>query len=69
MLDRFGDILNIGINETTEDKLFTLKSVRCIGCCGLSPVATVGETVHGKLQVKDIPEIISKCTEEESRYA
>jgi len=69
LLDRFSDVLNIGINETTEDKLFTLKSVRCIGCCGLSPVATVGDGVHGKLQVKDIPDIITKCKDEELSYA
>ncbi len=58
--DRLSDVLNIGMDETTEDMLFTLKSVRCIGCCGLSPVATVGEEVYGKLQVKDVSGIIDK---------
>jgi NADH:ubiquinone oxidoreductase subunit E len=45
--------------------LFTIKSVRCIGCCGLSPVATVGDDVYGKLQVKDIAGIIKKYKEKE----
>jgi len=69
LLDRFSDVLNAGIDETTEDMRFTLKSVRCIGCCGLSPVATVGEGVYGKLQVKDIPGIIEKHKQEEPDHA
>jgi NADH:ubiquinone oxidoreductase subunit E len=69
LLDRFSDVLNTNIDETTEDMLFTLKSVRCIGCCGLSPVAAVGERVYGKLQVKDIPGIIEEHKVEEPHYA
>jgi NADH:ubiquinone oxidoreductase subunit E/NAD-dependent dihydropyrimidine dehydrogenase PreA subunit len=65
LLERFSDILEIGQNETTPDMLFTIKSVRCIGCCGLSPVATVGDDVYGKLQVKDIAGIIKKYKEKE----
>ncbi|MCP4152181.1 MAG: FAD-dependent oxidoreductase, partial [bacterium] len=34
LLERFGDVLEVGVDETTRDRLFTLKSVRCIGCCG-----------------------------------
>jgi NADH:ubiquinone oxidoreductase subunit E len=64
LLDRFSDLLDIGIDGTTKDMMFTLKSVRCIGCCGLSPVATVGDDVYGKLQVKDIPGILNKYYEE-----
>jgi NADH:ubiquinone oxidoreductase subunit E len=65
LLERFSDILEIGQDETTKDQLFTLKSVRCIGCCGLSPVVTVGDDVYGKLQVKDIAGIIKKYKETE----
>ncbi len=60
LADRFSDLLNIGMDETTEDMQFTLKSVRCIGCCGLSPVATVADEVYGKLQIKDVPGILNK---------
>ena len=69
LLDRFSDLLEVGVDETTSDKLFTLKSVRCIGCCGLSPVATVGDDVYGKLQVKDIEGIIKKYRTEELAHA
>ncbi len=60
LLDRLRDVLETEVDGTTTDRLFTLKSVRCIGCCGLSPVVTVGDDVYGKLQVKDIPGIIKK---------
>jgi NADH:ubiquinone oxidoreductase subunit E len=62
LIERFSDILEIGENETTPDMLFTLKSVRCIGCCGLAPAAMIGDNVYGKLSTKDIPGIIEKYT-------
>lgn len=60
LLEKFSELLGVGVGETTEDMLFTLKSVRCIGCCGLAPVAISGDDVFGKLQSKGIPGIIEK---------
>jgi len=60
LMERFSDVLEINENETTPDKLFTLKLVRCIGCCGLAPAAMIGDNVYGKLSTKDIPGIIEK---------
>ena len=60
LLDKFSDVLEIGVDETTRDMLFTIKSVRCVGCCGLAPAVTVGDDVYGKLRSKDIPGIIKK---------
>ena len=52
--------LGIGVNGTTEDGLFSIEAVRCLGCCGLAPVIVVNGEVHGKLEKKDIPGIIEK---------
>jgi len=60
LMERLSDVLEINEDETTPDMLFTLKSVRCIGCCGLAPAAMTGDYVHGKLSTKDIPGIIEK---------
>jgi NADH:ubiquinone oxidoreductase subunit E len=41
----------------TSDGRFSLETVRCLGCCGLSPVMAIGEDVHRKVkpgQLKDI---------------
>ena len=52
------DELGIKRGETTEDMLFTLETVRCIGCCGLAPVLKVGEEIHGKMTKKEVPGLI-----------
>ena len=64
LLDKFREVLGIGVDETTKDMLFTFKSVRCIGCCGLAPVVTTGDDVYGKLQSKAVPGIIKKYRSE-----
>ena len=43
------DELGIQKETTTPDMLFTLKTVRCIGCCGLAPVIKVGEDIKGAM--------------------
>jgi NADH:ubiquinone oxidoreductase subunit E/NAD-dependent dihydropyrimidine dehydrogenase PreA subunit len=63
LLDRFSSVIGTPVDGTTEDRLFTLKSVRCIGCCGLAPVATIGQDVFGKLAVKDVPGIVERYRE------
>ena len=60
LMDRFAETLKIRPDETTPDMLVTLKAVRCIGCCGLAPAVAVGDSVYGKLTVKDVPGIAKK---------
>ena len=52
--------LGLKVGETTEDMNFTLETVACLGCCGLAPVMTVGEDLHGKLTQANIPKILGK---------
>jgi len=60
LMDRFAETLKIRPEETTPDMLVTLKGVRCIGCCGLAPAVMVGDSVYGKLTVKDVVGIAKK---------
>lgn len=60
LMERFAETLKVQPEETTADMLFTLKAVRCIGCCGLAPAVMVGETVFGKLTVKEVAGIAQK---------
>lgn len=41
--------LRVAAGETTDDGMFTLEAVRCLGCCGLAPVVTVNDEVYGKM--------------------
>lgn len=59
IIERFKEKLNIESNEVTEDGLFTLKDVRCIGACGLAPVVTVDDKVYGRVKEEDLDGIIS----------
>jgi NADH:ubiquinone oxidoreductase subunit E len=59
VLDKLVSELGIPVGATTEDDLFTLEATRCLGCCGLAPVMMVGETVYGKVDPKDVPDIVN----------
>jgi len=52
------DELGIQVGQTTEDSLFTLQSVACLGCCSLSPVVMINEDTHGRLDPKKIRKIL-----------
>ncbi len=56
--------LKIKRGDTTPDLEFSLDTVNCVGCCGLAPVVTVGQDVHGKLKQSGIPRMIKKYRKE-----
>lgn len=60
VLDKLAKELNIKVGSTTEDNLFTLEATRCLGCCGLAPVMMIDDEVYGKVDPKNIPDIIAK---------
>ena len=41
--------LGIELGGTTEDKMFTVESVACLGCCSLAPVIMINSETHGRL--------------------
>ncbi len=59
VLDRIEDTLHVENGETTEDGLFTLESVRCIGCCSLGPVVKINEDVYGRIASEDLTQILA----------
>ncbi len=42
----------------TPDGKFSLETVRCLGCCGLSPVIAIGHDVHRKVKPSKLKEIL-----------
>ena len=65
-----GKLLNSTLNknggETTEDGLFTIDALRCIGACAIAPAVTVNGKVYPHVNVKDVPKIIEDCLSEEA---
>ena len=56
--------LGIADGETTDDGLFTLKNVACLGCCSLSPVMMINGETYGSLTPSKTVEILRKLKKE-----
>ncbi len=63
LVDEARAILNLKDEEVTDDGLFSIDEVRCLGCCGLAPVLMIGNEVYGKVEKDALPEIIAKYRE------
>ncbi len=59
------EVLGIKIGETTEDGLFTLEEVSCLGICGVAPAMMVNEEAFGNLTPERAIEIINSFRERE----
>jgi NADH-quinone oxidoreductase subunit E len=60
LVDALERELKIKKGETTKDNLFGLDTLNCVGCCGLAPVITVGQDVHGKVKISSIPKMVKQ---------
>ena len=53
--------LNIKVGETTVDKMFTLKTVECLGACGYAPMMQFGQNYREHLTKDKVDAIIEEC--------
>ena len=60
VIDKFGELLHIAPGETTEDGLFTLDALRCIGACGIAPAVSINGTVYPKMTASMVNDVIMK---------
>ena len=58
--------LEIKDGETTEDGIFTLETVACLGCCSLAPVMMIGNETFGKLTGKKAVDIVKEIRRKEA---
>ena len=63
------DTLGIKDGETTEDGLFTLKNVACLGCCSLSPVMMINDETYGSLTPQKVRDILARLKDEALKEA
>ena len=63
IIDKFSEILGIGPGETTEDGLFTIDALRCIGACAAAPAVTINGEVYARVKVDDVPKIVASYRE------
>jgi NADH-quinone oxidoreductase subunit E len=60
LIEEARSLLGIAEGGVSQDGLFSIDPVRCVGCCGLAPVLTVGGDTYGKVTKDQLPEIIAK---------
>ena len=53
--------MGIRPGETTEDGMFTLKVVECLGACGYAPMMQLGKTYREHLTKEKVDQIIAEC--------
>ena len=66
VIDRFSELLKIKPGETTEDGLFTLDALRCIGACGIAPAVSINGKVYPKVETGQVEGIIESYRKEAS---
>ena len=59
------ETLGVKDGETTDDMMFTLESVACLGCCSLAPVMMIGDDTYGKLDGKKAAKVIKEIRKSE----
>ena len=65
ILEEFRKKLGVSENKkTTDDMIFTVETVSCLGACGLAPVCSVNDEVYPYMTVKKAGDIIKKLRED-----
>jgi NADH:ubiquinone oxidoreductase subunit E len=59
VLEAFERELGITVGNATADGYFHLDSVRCLGCCGRSPVIRIGTRIYSQVEIADVPTILN----------
>ena len=60
IIDKFSELLGIKPGETTEDGLFTLSALRCIGACSIAPAVNINGKVYPKMTVDKVIKVVEE---------
>jgi NADH:ubiquinone oxidoreductase subunit E len=60
ILDRLEQELGITDGQTTDDLRFTIRNVRCIGCCSIAPAVRIDRETYGNVRPNQIANILKK---------
>ena len=60
VLEKVEQALGIKAGDTTDDRLFSIQVMRCIGACGLGPVMTVDDDIYARIKPDRVAEVLAK---------
>ncbi|MCL2102881.1 MAG: NADH-quinone oxidoreductase subunit NuoE [Syntrophorhabdaceae bacterium] len=69
IIDTIRDELGIEVGGTTDDDIFTLTTVACIGCCSLAPVIMINDDTHGLLTPQSVRKLMREYRRRELEAA
>jgi NADH-quinone oxidoreductase subunit E len=62
--EQFARVLGIEVGDTTEDGLFSLHTVNCLGACAVAPVAVIDGKCHGEMTAAKVERIVQSYRRE-----
>lgn len=68
IVDKLREVLGIEPGETTEDGMFTLREVRCLGTCSLAPAVMIDGKVYGHVTPEGIEQILDSYRKKEGLH-
>jgi NADH-quinone oxidoreductase subunit E len=60
LLNRLEELIGVSAGETDEDERFTLRTVRCIGCCALAPAMRIDGVTFGHIKLNKVSQILER---------
>ena len=60
ILEKLSSTLGVDRGGCTEDRRFSLETVRCLGVCGIAPVVVIDEETHGLLDASTVEGILDQ---------
>ena len=63
LIDAAKRLLGISPGECTDDRVFSLETVNCLGACAMAPVMMVNDDVYGQMTPDKLPEVLRKYRE------
>jgi NADH-quinone oxidoreductase subunit E len=59
-IEQIKKALNIEEGQTTDDRMFSLERVNCLGTCALAPVIAIGKDYHDAVDPGKIEKVLSR---------
>ena len=60
IIKEFENRLDVKTGQTSQDGMFSIDALRCVGACGLAPVVMVNGKVYGRVKTEDVESIINE---------
>ena len=63
LIDGVKRLLGISSGQRTDDGLFSMETVNCLGACAMAPVMMVNDNIYGQMTPDKLPEVLNKYRE------